>query len=146
MNDFRSTHRGFSLIELLAAMAIAAVLAACAYPSFQDFVHKARRADAWDALARLQLAQERHRSQHTAFAASLDDLALPAASPAAHYRVRVAAADALGYALEAQPASQSAQAHDRHCQRLRVVVLRGAQQRQAFDIEGRDSTRRCFVA
>ncbi len=138
--------QGFTLVELMVALAMAAMLAALAYPAYSEHVHRARRADAWDALARLQLAQERHRSRHTAFAASLQDLALPATSPAAHYRLRVASADAMGYALEAQAAEDSPQASDRRCRRLRVVIARGVQHRQAFDAAGQDSSRRCFVA
>lgn len=137
---------GFTLIELMVTLAIAAIVATMAYPSYSEQVHRARRADAWDALARLQLAQERHRSQHTAFAASVTDLALPHTSPAAHYRVRVASADAMGYALEAQAAEDSPQVHDRRCRRLRLVITRGVQQRQAFDAAGQDSSSRCFVA
>jgi len=146
MNRVPAPVHGFTLIELVVALAIAAVLATLAYPSYSEYLHQARRSDAWDALARLQLAQERHRSRHTAFADSVQDLALPVTSPAAHYRVRVASADAMGYALEAQAAEDSPQARDRSCRRLRLVITRGVQQRQAFDAAGQDSSRRCFVA
>lgn len=37
-------HRGFSLIELMIAVAIVAILAAIAYPSYQDHLRKGRRA------------------------------------------------------------------------------------------------------
>lgn len=46
---------GFTLIELLIAVAVVAILAAIAYPTYQDQVRKAHRADAKAAL--LELAQ-----------------------------------------------------------------------------------------
>ncbi len=138
--------RGFSLPEALIALVLMGVLAAVAYPSYTEQLQRSRRSDAWDALARLQLAQERHRSQHTQFADSVAQLALPPHSPARLYRVQVSGANAQGYTLEAAPLPHSPQARDPRCQRLRVVVVRGVLQREAFDEHGQDSTRRCFVA
>jgi type IV pilus assembly protein PilE len=50
---------GFRLIELMIAVAIVGVLAAIAYPSYQDHVRKARRADARASLAELAQFMER---------------------------------------------------------------------------------------
>ncbi|NKN33651.1 type IV pilin protein [Marichromatium bheemlicum] len=46
MRTRRPDSSGFSLIELLIAVAIVGILAAIAYPSYQDSVRKSRRADA----------------------------------------------------------------------------------------------------
>lgn len=51
---------GFTLIELMIAVAVIAILAAIAYPSYLDSVRKSRRADAKAAI--LELAQWMERS------------------------------------------------------------------------------------
>jgi type IV pilus assembly protein PilE len=51
---------GFSLIELMVAVAIVGILATVAYPSYQNHVQRTRRADAQGALMGLAGALERH--------------------------------------------------------------------------------------
>ncbi|KAF1019680.1 MAG: hypothetical protein GAK30_02998 [Paracidovorax wautersii] len=58
-----SVVRGFSLIEMLVALGIVALLAALAYPPYQDALRKGRRADARMALMTLMQQQERHAMQ-----------------------------------------------------------------------------------
>lgn len=55
--------KGFSLMELMIAVAIVAILGAIAYPSYQDSVRKSRRADAKAALTELAQLMEQHYSQ-----------------------------------------------------------------------------------
>jgi len=52
--------RGFTLMELLIAVAIVGILAAIAYPSYQRSLQKTRRADCEGALVGLTGAMERH--------------------------------------------------------------------------------------
>ncbi|MFA7316358.1 MAG: type IV pilin protein [Sulfuricella sp.] len=58
----RSTHaaKGFTLIELMIVVAVVGILAAIAYPSYQDSVRKSRRADARSALLELVQFMERN--------------------------------------------------------------------------------------
>lgn len=58
---------GFSLIEMLVALGIVALLAALAYPAYQDALRKGRRADARMALMVLMQQQERHAMQFQAY-------------------------------------------------------------------------------
>jgi len=114
-------------------VAIIGILAAIAFPSFLDSIRKSRRSDAFAALAAVQQAQERWRSNRSAYTTSLtplpsDDppgLGLPAGSSKGYYTIGIGAADATGYSATATAASGTSQAGDGHCQRLRVRVARG---------------------
>jgi type IV pilus assembly protein PilE len=59
MRDLRKTARGFTLIELMIVVVVIAILAAIAYPSYQDQVLKTRRAEGKAAL--LDTAQQLER-------------------------------------------------------------------------------------
>lgn len=60
---------GFTLIELLVTVAIAGILAAVAYPAFQDHVVRSRRTEAQAALQRLMQQEERYFTLHNRYAA-----------------------------------------------------------------------------
>lgn len=117
--------RGFTLIELLVAMAIAAVLAAIAYPSFMAAIYKSRRADGIAAVMRIQQAQERWRSNHSAYTtdASVNGLNVPLVSPDKHYALSISLpAAANGNAYEITATAQGMQAKDTKCQSLTVSM------------------------
>jgi type IV pilus assembly protein PilE len=114
----RSRARGFTLIETLAAMALAAVLSTIALPSFDAQLRKARRADVLTAVAQIQGAQERLRSRGTRYG-SLTDLGAAPVSPAGHYTLQITAFGGDGYELLAT--ATGAQTRDTDC---RVMVAR----------------------
>jgi len=58
---------GFSYIEVFVALIICAVLATAAYPSYQAYVLKIRRAEARSALHSLLLQQERYYTEHNTY-------------------------------------------------------------------------------
>jgi type IV pilus assembly protein PilE len=67
--------QGFTLIELMIVVVVIGILAVLAYPSFVSHLIRTDRADAREAIARVQLAQERYRAREGEYADVLDDLA-----------------------------------------------------------------------
>lgn len=61
---------GFTLIELMVVVAIVAILAAIALPSFADQMRKSRRAEAVSSIQDAQLRLERWRVDHRDFTGS----------------------------------------------------------------------------
>jgi type IV pilus assembly protein PilE len=112
--------RGFTLIELVITMAMAAVLSSLALPSYFGHVSRAHRLEGQMALQQLMLKQEQWRSDHAAYAATAAELGAPSLQ---RYRIAVRDASATGYTLEAQ--AVGTQAQDRACTVLRVTVRGG---------------------
>ena len=71
-----SKSRGFTLVELMITVIIIAVLVALAYPSYAQYVRKAKRGDAQQLLMGWSVNQEIFRSNNPTYADS-DDLAPP---------------------------------------------------------------------
>lgn len=102
----RNKTSGFTLIELMVVVAIVAILAAIALPSFADQMRKSRRAEAVTALQDAQLRLEKWRADHSSFADS--GVAIPAST---HYTFTITAAAATpnAYAVSAAPSTTSQQ-------------------------------------
>lgn len=107
---------GFTLIELMIVVAVVGILAAIAYPSYQDSVRKGRRAEAITALYGIQLAQEKWRANKTAYTANLSDLGIAAAVPAtgtAYYDLAITANSTTGFTATATAKSTGGQNQDK---------------------------------
>lgn len=102
---------GFTLMELIAALAIVAILATLAFPGYQDALMRGRRGDAIASLLALQLAQEKWRANHPAYA-GLDALGWGAVSLDGHYTLRVSERSAAGYLATAAPRPDGPQRDD----------------------------------
>jgi len=123
-NDRR--RQGFTLIEIMIAVAIVAILAAIALPSFLDSVRKSRRAEAFTALAFLQQAQERWRSNRADYGARADLPGVNANTPNGYYAITITLDDATkAFVYIATATGQGGQAQDGACKVLAVRVQGG---------------------
>ncbi|WP_308426737.1 type IV pilin protein [Vogesella fluminis] len=111
--------RGFSLIELMVALGIIALLAAFALPAYQSYVMRARRADATSMLYQVQQSQIRYRGFNAGYASNMTTLGLSASSPENYYNITTGLI-ASGFYVVAKPASGSAQLKDSVCQTIRL--------------------------
>lgn len=117
--------RGFSLIEVMSACAVAAIVAGLAVPGWQGSLTKTRRVDAVQALTRLQAAQERYRDDHGGYATTLAALRLPERSEAGHYTLALERESDGRYLARATPAADSPQRADHDCAALTLAVDSG---------------------
>lgn len=75
----KSRNGGFTLIEMMIVVAIVGILAAIAYPSYQEYVRRGNRAEARATMMDIAQMQERYFSSNNAY---LTIPAAPAAPPA----------------------------------------------------------------
>ena len=104
------TRRGFTLIELMVVLAVAAILSAVALPSYQGQVAKGRRADGKQALVELAQKLERFYTERGTFAgATLGGSGLyPAVSSGGYYSLAIISQTVDGFTLTATPRGNQA--------------------------------------
>jgi len=115
----RGVNGGFTLIELMIVVAIVAILTSIAIPSYTAYVRKAERKAAMGALQGLAQAMERYYAQANTYDGAADEndapLHFPKTSPidgTPKYNLRITAADASSYILQAQPIDGTGQEKD----------------------------------
>src|SRR5437899_5280534 len=87
---------GFTLIELMVVLVIAAVLIGLALPAYQQYVYKSRRADATVAIRNIQLTEEKYRANNTTYG-TVTDLGISSATTAGYYTLAVTSNTGTGY-------------------------------------------------
>lgn len=96
------TRNGFTLIELMVTVAIVAILAAIAYPSYVEQVNKSRRAEGKSAILQTASQQERFYTLNNTYSTTL-------AAPSTNYTITVTTpapatpTDTDTYAITAEP-------------------------------------------
>lgn len=141
--DRRSTHgrraAGFTLIELMIAVAVVGILAAIAYPSYQQFVRKSNRTDATRTMMQDAQALQRCYSQAYTYTGCVTAPAGTVNSPNGYYSITIAPA-ATTYTITATTLA-GPQANDTRC---KTFVILSTGQQTAQDSGGADSTQTCW--
>jgi type IV pilus assembly protein PilE len=125
MDRTRTSARGFTLIELMTVLAIAALLLAVALPSYNDSVRRGRRSDAADVVTGVLHAQERWRGLNPLYSDSLTALNQPSLSTGGYYRLALSGVTGAGYTLTATAVTGKGQENDSGCATLTVTVANG---------------------
>ena len=119
---------GFTLIELMITVVIVSILAAIAYPAYQNSVKQSRRADAQGALTQLNNAMERVFTQNNTYMPLVSGVAtaptlgtgagaiFPSQAPldgaTKYYTLSISAIAASTFTLRATPITGTGQAGD----------------------------------
>lgn len=129
--------RGFTLIEIMIVVVVAAILASIAYPNYVSSVRKARRTEAKADIARLQILQEKFRSNNAAYASDVPTLI--ASGISSNYytftTTAVVGSESLSYNVVA--AAKNSQANDSekgvNCANLTLSVTSGNESYQPVE-------------
>ena len=119
---------GFTLIELMIAIAVVAILAAIAYPSYNRFITKAARDEAKSTLQQIELLQEAWRRDNGVYAdATALAAQLTALGEADKYSYTITSAgrtsyEAVATAVGTQAAREAAQFSGAGCEELTITV------------------------
>lgn len=117
--------QGFTLIELAITVALVAILASLAYPSFMEAIYKGRRSEAFSAITTLQLAQERWRANNASYTSDFSHLNLQhLQSGGRNYLLSIPEATANAYRLRATATGR--QGNDTRCAIMEVRIEGGS--------------------
>lgn len=112
--------KGFTLVELMIAVIVIGILAAIALPAYQDYVRKARRADAMDSLMFIQNLQEKYRANNPNYGTLAQIGFTGTTSVDGYYGLGVAVNGGIGFTVTAT--AQGAQASDSGCTPMTLTI------------------------
>ena len=142
---------GFTLMELVIVLAIVALLAAIAVPSYSSYMIRSKRTDATAALLKLAAAQEKFFLQNNTYTTNLTT-SPPAGlgisgTDAGYYTLAIKAPDAACpitacWAATATPVVGLSQDRDKDCT---VFEINSLGQKVAENSGGTDNTKNCWT-
>ncbi len=122
-NKYKSL--GFTLLELLIALAIVGILSAIAYPNYRQYLLRAHRAEGLTALKQAAIRQERYYSNNSTYTTSMALLGFSSsATQNGYYNIAIAACDAgpdagnIGRCFKLTATAQGVQSDDTDCMTL----------------------------
>ena len=103
-----------TLVELVIVLAVVAILASVALPSWNSQVQKMRRADARDTLILVQVEQVKYRADNGRYAPSMSALGLGTYNSSArdYYNVSIVSSSATTFVANAAPNANRGQDND----------------------------------
>lgn len=135
---------GFTLIEVIVAMAIVAILAMIAIPAYQEHVQRAHRVDATAALLRIQNQQEKYYLDNNSYTDQLSELGITSTKNGYYTLALTDATEAelvAGYVATATATSTGPQHADTEC---RTFSINANGVKTAKDADGNDNTGACW--
>ncbi len=112
---------GFTLMELMIVVAIIGIIASIAYPSYNEYVLRAKRGDGKAAIHSAQLAQEKYRANNISYL-----VVSSTPSNDSYYDYDVNTTSATGYTITATPTFT-----DSTCGNLVLTVSGGTETKSA---------------
>ncbi|BBW92157.1 type IV minor pilin protein PilE [Pseudoalteromonas sp. PS1M3] len=119
--------RGFTLIELMIAVAIVGIIAAVAVPNYTEYVKRASRAEAASALLDAANKQEQYFVDNRAYSTSFSDLGIQSKTENGHFELTINVVNSNEFTITAKPIAGAVKG-DADCTSLTIndVGLKGA--------------------
>jgi len=142
--------RGFSLMELMITLAVAAILLMVAIPSYMNYVMKSRRSDAKTSILEISQLEENFRGDNNKYSDNIQELCRSfqcndnykkSFSKEGFYTLVLTATPTTTFTITATPAADKAQVGDTMCAEFSVNQLG---QRAAKNSSTSDSTSECW--
>ncbi len=146
----QATNRnGFTLIEIMVAIVIVAIMASSALASYRRYLLRSYRLEAAESLLTAAAEQEKFHLAHGRYSDRLDagvedeppGLRVSSVTPRRRYALTIEHADAGVFSIAAMPLENSGQMEDKDC---RQFTIDESGRRLSRDSAGNDSTNRCW--